>query len=142
MKDRSNSAAMNRSLLAMALIAVGLIAFAGYRIATFKFFPDPPESKSFDAAEWQDPSSKDSHSDARAAMLDDLLSRYDFTGWGRTEVEAVLGVADHLNIESWSQPPDEWDFGYNAGMDWIDYRILVFDLDENDKVVAYQVELY
>ena len=75
-------------------------------------------------------------------MLDDLLARHDFTGWSRSKLESLLGTADDFGIESWSKTPDKWDLGYRAGTDWIDYRVLVFDLDAEGNVVSYQVELY
>jgi hypothetical protein len=143
MEPQSNYKLRNRSLAVMALIAMSLVGFVAYRFATFRMFPDPPEAKPFDASVWKAPSSSDFDSDVRAAMLDDLLARHDFTGWSRSRLETLLGPADDTGLESRSVgAPANWDLGYRAGTDWIDFRVLVFDLDSNEKVASYQVELY
>jgi hypothetical protein len=119
------------------------MAFVAYRFATFKIFPDPPPPIPFDSAAWKRESSSDFHDNTRAAMLDDLLSRYDFKGWDRARLEAVLGVADDFNLQSNLEgPPAIWDIGYHAGTDWIDYRVLVFDLDDEGLVREYSIDLY
>lgn len=126
-------------LFLVALVFIAARAAANYRL----IFPPPVEPIPFNASEWKSPSSSDFDSDVRAAMLDDLLARHDFTGWSRTELESVLGPADDFDLESRSiEAPDRWDLGYRAGRDWIDYRVLVFDLDAEGDVVSYQVELY
>lgn len=119
------------------------IAFVAYRFATFRIFPDPPPSIPFDSATWKLKSSSDFRDNKRAAMLDDLLSRYDFKGWTRAQLEAVLGNADDVNLASNLEgPSDVWDIGYHAGVDWIDYRVLVFDLDDEGLVSEYSIDLY
>ena len=126
------------------LITLGApMAFVAYRFATFQIFPDPPPSIPFDSAAWKLKSSSDFHDSTRVAMLEDLLSRYDFKGWDRARLEAVLGAADDVNLQSNLEgPPDTWDIGYHAGTDWIDYRVLVFDLDDDGLVRKYCIDLY
>lgn len=119
------------------------IAFIAYQFANFQFLSAPPTPIPFDSAAWKLKSSSDFHDNTRAAMLEDLLSRYDFKGWDRARLEAVLGVADKVNLQSNLEgPPDTWDIGYHAGTDWIDYRVLVFDLDEDGLVHKYCIDLY
>lgn len=72
----------------------------------------------------------------RRDMLDDLLKKRDFRGWTTTELVDLLGQSNPEFC------PDEWDVAYLLGVDWVDYVVLVFRLDENDRVKNYRVNMY
>ena len=77
-------------------------------------------------------------------MLDDLLARYSFTGWNRSEVESLLGTADEVGFDYdfTVDGPEDWDLLYKAGNEFTDSRALIFDLDEQGRVIGYRVALY
>lgn len=102
----------------------------------------PIELKQFDSTEWKAWSPEVRPSQdlraylARQDMLDDLLARHDFSGWEVDQLEELLG------------PPDpkfqhkEWDLAYFLGMEWADFVLLVFKLDDNGKVASSGVVIF
>ena len=67
----------------------------------------------------------------RLKMVDDLLSRYDFHGWSRQEVEALLGEPIYESVE--------------GGKYFIKYdlreglNLLIFELDSQEHIVEYHI---
>lgn len=97
------------------------------------------DSIPFKEAEWKAPTSSKPSDMTRLAMLDDLFARYDFKGWTRAQVESLLGPPDDVDVDNdWLEAPDDWDMLYNTGMVIGDLYWLVFDLDEQDKVISYR----
>ena len=98
------------------------------------------ESRPFDAAAWRQPKPIDNDRTERSQMVDDLLRRYDFSGWTREEVVKLLGEPDAISGEGMFP---EWDMTYLIGLErggsWsLDYEYLVFRLDKNNRVVDYR----
>jgi hypothetical protein len=97
--------------------------------------------KPFNSAEWKSWSEgeKSSHDRdrryLRADMLDDLLKSHNFTGWSVPQLTELLGPP---SVEF---KPPESDIAYFVCMDWVDYKVLVFKLDKNQRVSEYHVEL-
>lgn len=101
------------------------------------------EPKSFDQKKWKAWSIKDmEQSDdirrafARRDMLDDLLARHSFTGWTEAELTSLLGPSNPEFC------PNDWDVAYLLGMDWADYVVLVFRVDNSGKVKTYHVVMF
>lgn len=126
-----------------ALITIVLMAARG--VATVRAIHGPPlESIPFDPAIWKRQFLLSSPRLDRAPMLDDLLARYSFTGWNRSEVESLLGTADEVGFDYdfTVDGPEDWDLLYKAGNEFTDSRALIFDLDEQGRVIGYRVALY
>lgn len=143
-KQRRDSILFIAMVSAAALILLLFAAaFVGRGARNVQGMLRPFEDKPFDAAIWRLKSSSSRQDLERAAMLRDLLASHDFKGWKRTEVETLLGPPDEVDVDNdWLETPDDWDLLYNAGFEWADYRTLVFDLDDQDKVISYREAFY
>jgi hypothetical protein len=74
-------------------------------------------------------------------MIDDLLRRYNFVGWARTDLVALLGKPDAVpgNVGFAS-----WDMAYYLGMERggafsLDDEFLLFRIDSHGNVREYRV---
>ena len=70
-------------------------------------------------------------------MVDDLLYKYNFRGWKREQVVALLGAPDMVPAALGS-----WDLGYRLGVERnsalpLDDEFLVFKLGHSGVVVEY-----
>jgi hypothetical protein len=124
-------------------MAVLVFAFVWLENAlTFSLVPEI-KPKQFDQKQWVAWSTDDMRQSedirrayARRDMLEDLLSKYNFTGWKLADLKGLLGPGTPEFC------PQEWDLAYLLGLDWVDYVVLVFRLDENGKVESYQVTMF
>ena len=120
-------------------IFLALVLLAANAVSNYRAMGLDYDSIPFNEAKWKAPDSSKPYDLTRLAMLDDLLARYNFNGWSRTQVEALLGSPDNVDVDNdWLEAPDDWDMLYNTGMVIGDAYWLVFDLDEQDKVISYR----
>jgi hypothetical protein len=124
------------------LLFCGVLWFVGNAARNMRAIFPPSEPKPFNSEEWKawsldTPRSKDRRAYlARQDMLDDLLARHDFSGWEVDQIENLLG------------PPDpkfqhrDWNLAYLLGMEWTDFVLLVFKLDDNGKVASSGVVIF
>lgn len=118
----------------LALVLLAANAVINYRAMGLEY-----DSIPFNEAEWKAPASSKPSDMTRLAMLDDLLARHNFKGWTTAQVESLLGPPDDVDVDNdWLEAPDDWDMLYNTGMVMGDLYWLVFDLDEQDKVISYR----
>lgn len=99
-----------------------------------------PETRAFDAAEWQSDTMKaysqlDRGAYPRLGMIDDLLERYSFEGMSRSEVIALLG--EPREWEGYSS----YDLAYFLGPEpmGIDFNSLAFRLDSTGVVTEARI---
>ena len=73
-------------------------------------------------------------------MIEDLLERYDFHGWSRSKIVALLGEPDwDPNTSGFAG----WDIAYYVGLERggpfsLDDECLVFRFDPNDCAIEYR----
>lgn len=120
-------------------ISIAFVLLAANAARNYRLMGMSWDSIPFNQAEWKAPASSEPTDMTRLAMLDDLLARYNFKGWTREQVEALLGPPDDVDVDNdWLEAPDDWDMLYNTGMVIGDLYWLVFDLDEQGKVISYR----
>jgi hypothetical protein len=98
-------------------------------------------SLQFDPMAWRRAEQIADYRTVRSQMVDDLLKRYDFTGWTREQVIDLLGAPD----PTWSRPGmgfDGWGLVYHLGIERkgalsLDDECLVFGFMEG-KVVSFR----
>jgi hypothetical protein len=133
-----------RSLFLVTTIAALLVCAYVWYVNNLSFSLSPDiDPKPFDETTWKEWSVEDMRQSedtrrvyARREMEDDLLKKYNFSGWSTAEVASLLGPSDPDFC-----PPD-WDIAYLLGPDWIDYVALVFRLNDDGKVDAYRVIVF
>jgi hypothetical protein len=127
-----------RTIFVAVAIAVPLL-FVYSCFVNFRVFPEVVP-KPFDQNEWKAWSIEDMRQSkdirrhyARRDMVDNLLQKYDFSGWTEAELTKLMGPSNPDFC------PKEWDVAYLVGSDWVDYVVLVFRLHKDGTVASYQV---
>lgn len=136
----SNAIKSKFAVAALALTAVGgliLVALFAIRLSSI-YLADLEKAKQipFEPEAWKSVSLSQIYSDhtlhTRLYMVDDLLAKYNFTGWSQEELENLLGKPD-VDQNHRTPPRIYYALGYTSDTVW-----LIFWLDEQGRVIRHE----
>jgi len=120
----------------VAVTIIALLVAAAAALHRFEISERGP-TRPFDAMLWKQ-ADPNKHRTVRSEMVDDLLERYDFTGWSRAEIADLLGPSMAPPIGSGFE---QWDMIYLLGLERGSYALddeaLGFKFDKAGRVVMF-----